>query len=448
MSIRMAVMKSAALCLAAAFMFLPPRAEALEIARLVTESGIEVWHVEERSVPLIVMEAAWETGAAYDPEGKEGLALMLAALMGEGAGDLDAQAFQGRLDDLAVKLRFDARQDTLEASLKTLSENRDEAFTLLKLALEEPRFDEAAVERIRAQLRISVASDLDRPGEIASRAWYDAALPQHPYSRPRKGTPDTLAAIAREDLIGAHAALLPRGKLRISVVGDIGADELERLIDDTFGNMPEGAGRADVPDVEVTRAPVLDVIERDIPQSVVIFGHGGLKRDDPDFIPAFVMNHVLGGGGFTARLMTEVRQKRGLAYSVGTYLYPLRRTGLFIGQVATENARVAESIEIIRAEIARMAEEGVSAEELEDAKTYLTGSYPLRFDSNEKIAGQLIGLQLAGLPASYVDDRNALIEAVTQEDILRVAGRLLDPDNLIVTVVGKPEGLQTRESFE
>lgn len=443
---RQILMKYAAALLLLFGLSLPALANGLDIKRFVTESGIEVWHVEEHSIPLIVLEAAWETGAVHDPVGKEGRALMMAALLDEGAGDLDAQAFQQKTDDLAVKLSFDAGQDTVDVSLKTLSENKEEAFALLKLALEEPRFDEEAVERIRAQLRASVASKLDRPGEIASRAWYRAALKGHPYARPSEGTPDSIAAIRREDIQEAHDTLLPRGKLLISVVGDIEAEELKRLVDETFGGLPASSGQESAREAEIAAAPQMEIIERDIPQSIIIFGHGGLKRDDPDFIPAYVMNYVLGGGGFTSRLMTEVREKRGLAYSVGSYLYPLRRAGLYVGQVATANESAGETLGLIRAEIARMAEEGVTEEELEDAKTYLTGSYPLRFDSNDKIAGQLLGMQIGGLPISYVSERNELINAVTREDIARVAKRVLKPDNLIVTVVGKPEGLEAAGS--
>lgn len=417
-------------------------ASALDIQRVVSDKGIEAWLVEEHAVPLIVMEAAWDAGSAQDPEGKEGLSVMLASLMDEGAGELDSQAYQRALAELAVQLGFNANRDTLDVKLKTLSEHRDAAFALLKKALEEPCFDEEAVARIRDQLKVAVARDLDNPGDIASRAWYEAALGGHPYARPTKGTEETLSAITRADVADAHKRLIARGNLHVAVVGDIDAETLKKLLDDTFGNLPENRDGREIADVKVNAEGRTEVIRRDIPQSVAIFGHGGIKRDDPDFIPAFIMNHILGGGSFTSRLMSEVREKRGLAYSVVSYFYPLDHTGLYVGQVATENARVAESLDIIRAEIARMAEEGVSEAELEDAKTYLTGSYPLRFDSNEKIAAQLIGLQLGGLPITYVDERNEMINAVTKEDIARVAERLLHPGELIVTVVGQPEGIE------
>ncbi|PJA61095.1 MAG: peptidase M16, partial [Rhodobacterales bacterium CG_4_9_14_3_um_filter_71_31] len=179
----------------------------------------------------------------------------------------------------------------------------------------------------------------------------------------------------------------------------------------------------------------------DAPQSTVIFGHEGPLRADPDFIPAYVMNHILGGGGFSSRLTTEVREKRGLAYSTYAYLAPLDRAGLYMGGVGTANERVAESLDVIRAEWRRMAEQGVTAEELQKAKQYLTGAWPLRFDGNAKIASMLVGLQRDGFGPEYLDQRNGLVEAVTLDDIARVAAQWLKPDALRFVVVGQPEGL-------
>lgn len=416
-------------------------AQAMEIQRVVSPGGVEAWLVEEHAVPLVVMEVGWEGGSRLDPAGKEGLATMVAGLLDEGAGDLDSQTFQSRLDDLAVRLGFDSDPDTFNGTLKTLTENTGEAFDLFRLAISEPRFDAAAVERIRGQIEVIIARDDQDPDRIAARAWYKAALPDHDYARPPKGTSESIDGIAAEDLRAYTRRVLARDNVKIAVVGAIDAATLAPLLDKTFGALPARADLTDTPEVEVRRAALVEVIDRPMPQSVVIFGQRGLKRNDPDFVPAYVMNYVLGGGGFSSRLMTEVREKRGLAYSVGSYLYPLRHAGLFIGQVATENARVSESLEVIRAEFQRLVDDGISDQELADAKTYLTGSYPLRFDSNGSIARQLVGIQLQDLGIDYVDRRNGLIEAVTQDDIRRVARRLLDPDNLIVTVVGQPEGV-------
>jgi zinc protease len=415
---------------------------ATEIQEVTSPGGITAWLVEEHALPFIVIEAGWEGGTLQDPSDKTGLGYMMAGLMNEGAGDLDSQAFQGELERLATNISFGASRDRLSLSFKTLTENRDEALELLRLSLTDPRFDQDAIDRIRGQLKVAIIRDAESPDKIAADAWYAAALADHPYTRPSKGTLETIAAITRDDLLAHCTRLLAKDNVKIAVVGDIDPESLKTLLDEVFGGLPDTSPLPDVAQAEVSPLAQLEVIQRDMPQSVVLFGHAGIAREDDDFIPAYVMNYILGGGGFSSRLMTEVREKRGLAYSVATYLYPLRHAALFIGQVATENERVSESLDVIRGEISRLAAEGVTDKELVDAKTYLTGSYPLRFDTNDKIAGQLIAIQEADLGIDYITRRNGLIEKVTQEDIKRVAARLLGSDNLIVTVVGQPEGLE------
>ena len=413
-------------------------AEAMEIERVVSPGGIEAWLVEEPSIPVIVMEVAWKGGTATDPAEKAGLANMVSGLLDEGAGDLSSAEFQERLDDVAAKMSFSAESDYFTGSLTTIADRRDEAFELFSLAITEPRFDEDAVERIRAQIGAIVSRNRDSPDWIAADAWYKAALGDHPYALPDDGTPESIARIERADLAGFAGRVFTRDNLKLAVVGPISAPELGTLLDRTFGALPEKADIPAIPDIEIAPDGQVMVVVRDFPQSVVIFGLQGLARDDPDFIPAFVMNYMLGGGSFSSRLMEEVREKRGLAYSIGTYLNPLDHAAMLFGQVGTKNERVGETLAIVRKEMKRMAGEGVTAEELEDAKTYLTGSYPLRFTSNSSIANQLLGIQLEDLGIDYVDRRNALIEAVTEEDIARVAKRLLRPDNMLVAIVGKP----------
>lgn len=419
-----------------------PALAATEIQEITSPGGITAWLVEEHSLPFVVIEAAWENGTLQDPEDKAGLTYMMAGLMNEGAGDLDSQAFQGELERLAANLSFRASRDRLSLSFKTLTENREEAVELLRLALTEPRFDQGPIEQIRGQLKVAILRDAESPDKIAADAWYNTALADHPYTRPSKGTLESIATLDRSDLVAHRERLIAKDNINIAVVGDIEPEALRELLDDVFGGLSDATPFEEVALAEVNPKAQLQIIERNMPQSVVLFGHEGIAREDDDFIPAYVMNYILGGGGFSSRLMTEVREKRGLAYSVATYLYPLRHAALFIGQVATENERVSESLDVIRAEIARLAADGVTEKELADAKTYLTGSYPLRFDTNDKIAGQLIAIQEADLGIDYITRRNGLIEAVTQDDIKRVAKRLLGSENLIVTVVGQPEGLQ------
>lgn len=427
-----------AVVLLALLAFAAPAA-AMKIERVVSPGGIEAWLVEEDQVPVIVMQVAWQGGSAYDPKGKEGLANMVSALLDEGAGDMDSQTFQKKLDDIAAQLSFSEGRDTFSGSLKTLADKRDEAFALFAAAVTQPRFDKDPVERIRGQIAVRLARNLEDPNWIASNAWNHAAYGDHPYAHPRDGMPESLARITRQDLMAFTQNVFARDNMKISVVGPIKPDELGKLLDSTFGSLPEVADMSEIPEVSMPDKAQTIVIKRDFPQSVALFGMEGIKRDDPDFIPAFVMNYVLGGGGFSSRLTEEVREKRGLAYSVGTNLNPLDHAASIVGSVGTQNARMGQSLSVIKTELARMAQSGLSEKELEDAKTFLTGSYPLRFASNDDIAGQLLGIQLEDLGIDYVDRRNGLIEAVTREDTARVAKRLLKPDNMLVTIVGQPD---------
>lgn len=418
-----------------------PAAAAVDVQRVVSPGGIEAWLVEDHTTPVISVSIAFRGGAALDPPGKEGLAEMVSTLLDEGAGDLDSTAFQQRIADLALDYGFDANRDSFNGSMRTLTEHRDAAFELLGLSLSAPRFDSDAVERMRAQLLARLARDANDPGNIARRVWWSTVFPDHPYGRPTEGTPESLRAITIDDLRGFVGRRFGLDNLEIGVVGDIDAATLGPLLDKTFGKLPRSVEPYELPEAVFRSPGAVVVVERDVPQSVVLFGHDAVKRDDPDFYAAAVLNYILGGGGFSSRLMTEVREKRGLAYSVATYLSTLDFAGLIVGQVATQNARVAESLEIIRREWSRMREEGPTEQELADAKTYLIGSYPLRMTTTSSLADVLTAIQLEDLPIDYMEKRTAYFEAVTMDDVRRVARRLLHPDRLVAVVVGKPEGV-------
>jgi zinc protease len=348
------------------------------------------------------------------------------------------------MEEFAVRMAFEDSRDSLYGSFETLTANRDEAVELLRLAVTKPRFDADAVERIRGQLLTSLAFAAKDPDRVAAREWFAAAFPGHPYGRPATGTPESVAKITREDLKTYHKRVFAKDTLKVAVVGDIDAETLGKLLDKVFGDLPDKAQLEPVPFIEPKKGGNLRVVEMPVPQSVATFGLAGIPRKDPDFIPAFVMNHILGGGGFSSRLMEEVREKRGLAYSVYSYLQPYQHAAIFAGGVATKNEEIGQSLKVIRAELERMATDGPTPEELESAKSYLIGSYPLRFDTNAKIANQLLGIMQDGLGKDYMDKRNALIEAVTLEDVKRAAKRILSTDNLIMTVVGPPKNRKER----
>lgn len=417
-------------------------ARAVEVRRVVSPGGIKAWLVEDHRNPIIALEFAFRGGSALDPVGKEGLANMLSGLLDEGAGELDSRTFQAKLEDLSIRLSFESGMDRFHGSLRTLTENRDTAFDLLRLALSEPRFDSEPVERIRGQIQIGLKQRSEDPASIAGRALRRLLFPEHPYGRPSEGTRESVAALTPADLRGFVDRRFARDNLTVGAVGDITPEALAALLDKSFAGLPENAAPITVREVSAPETGGTVVIERPIPQSVVALGHGGIKRDDPDFYAAYVVNYILGGGGFSSRLYEEVREKRGLAYSVYSYLSPLDHAGLVLGGVATANAGVAESISLIKRQWTSIAEEGPTADELEAAKTYLTGSYPLRLTSSDRIASMLLGIQLEDLGIDYINARNGFIEAVTLEDARRVAARLYRPDALLTVVVGQPEGVE------
>jgi zinc protease len=417
---------------------------AADITEVVSPGGIKAWLVEERSIPIVSMKVAWQGGASLDPKEKAGLAHLAASTMDEGSGDLDSIAFQERLSDLAIQLKFNAGKDTFSGTLKTLSANKKEAFRLFGMAITDPRFDEEPVERIRAQILTSLNQKLSNPNSLAGRAWFRLAFGDHPYSQPSEGTIETMSAVTIADLADFAKGRLAKDNMVIGVVGDIGKEELASLLDKTFGELPDKATAPAVPDTEPLQEAAVQIIDQNIPQSAVIFGGQGIKRDDPDYYAAYVLNYVLGGGSFESRLTDEIREKRGLVYSVYSYLLPLDAVGLHMGGFGTNNASVGEALDLVAEEVARVRDTGITDEELAAAKTYLNGSFPLSLSSNASIAGIMVAMQMNDLPIEYLDERADLINAVTQEDIERVAQRLLDPEKMIVVVVGKPEKLEAK----
>lgn len=414
---------------------------AVKVQEVVSAKGITAWLVEDHTNPIISVNFAFRGGSALDPDGKDGVANLVSATLDEGAGGMDSESFQRRLEDLSVSLSFSARLDTFSGRMRTLTRNRDDAFGLLKLAITRPRFDPEAVERIRSQVLAGLRRASENPRRLANRAMFQTMFPDHPYGRHTDGTLETVPVIKIADLKAFVARRLARDNLVVGVVGDITVAELKTLLDTTFGELPATAEPWEVPEVTAAATGRQVVIEKPIPQSVIRFGHGGIKREDPDFYAAYVMNYVLGGGGFESRLHEEVREKRGLAYSAFSYLSPLDHSALIIGGAGTANAQASKTIDIVRAEWKRMAEQGLSELELEDAKTYLTGSYALRFGSSPRIAAMLTGLQLENLGRDYFDIRNSLIEKVTLDDANRVAKSLLRPEKLTLVVVGQPENI-------
>ncbi|MCA0320613.1 MAG: insulinase family protein [Proteobacteria bacterium] len=419
---------------------IPPVSRADTVQRLTTPGGIAFWLVEDYAVPLVSLEFGAVGGTAQDRPATAGAASMLSYLLDEGAGPYDSAAFQEALEEDAIELSFSVDRDHFSGRLRTLAKNIDRAFDLLRLAINAPRLDAQPIERVRGQMLAGLKRETNDPDSRVAKAWREAAFAGHPYGLPPRGDVASVSAIALDDLQRIRAAALSRDTLKIAVVGAIDSARASALIDAAFGALPANGARADVPNIAVGGLGRRVIVDLDLPQSTIRFGAPGLARLDADYVPGFVVNHILGGGVFSARLFKEVREKRGLAYSVHSSLSTHEHTNMFVGSTSTKNERAKESLDVIEEQIADLARLGPTAEELDKAKKYLTGSYALRFDTSNKIAAQLVHLQLEGYDASYLDERNRRIEAVTLEDAQRVARRLWGEGKLLVAVAGRPQG--------
>ncbi|WP_299400912.1 pitrilysin family protein [uncultured Roseobacter sp.] len=420
---------------------LPAGAE-VNIKEVKSDAGLTAWLVEDHSIPFVALEIRFRGGASLDAPGKRGAINLMTGLLEEGTGEMDARAFARETEALATSFGFDVSDDSLSVSARFLTENRDASIALLRAALQEPRFDEQAIERVRQQVLSGIRSEAKDPNDIAGRSFDQIAFGDHPYASSLSGTEESVTALTRDDLLDAHKAVLAQDRIYIGAVGDITPEELAALMDELLSGLPE-QGAPMPPMAEITIPGGVTVVPFETPQSVALFGHVGIPLEHPDYFAATLLNQILGGGGFESRLMEEVREKRGLTYGVYSYLVPKDLAATYLGSVSSANDRIAQAIEVIRAEWSKAAAEGVTQAELDDAKTYMTGAYPLRFDGNGPIAQIMVGMQMSGLPIDYIATRNDRVEAVTLDDVKRVAGELLDPDGLHFVVVGQPAGLES-----
>ena len=421
-------------------LLMPQAALATEVQEVVSDKGVKAWLVEEHSLPLLAVKFTFlDSGTAYDPKGKGARAAMTAAMLTEGAGELDATAFSKALDDHAITLDFDVDSDDLSGSIKSTSEFNKEAFQYLGMTLNHPRFDTAAMQRVRQQILSLLGAQAKDPQYLLQRRWSEVLFGEHPYANPELGTAKSVQALTVGDFKQYMKAYLARDRLVVAVVGDITPEALKPLLDEAFGGLPATA-KPDVTiaDVQLPVEPHQVVVESDIPQTVALFGMQGLKRDDKAFYDGYVMNYLLGGGSLNSRLFIELREKRGLTYGVSTALMPMQHAALWSGNFATRNDKVGDALAALRDTLRHFATEGPTDEELLQAKHYLTGSFVLGLDSNRSIANYLITMQVNHLGRDYLDKRNGLMNAVTKDGVKAIAARMVDPKVLQVVMVGKP----------
>jgi len=413
-----------------------PSQAATKIQHLISPGGIEAWFVQDATVPLIAMEYAFSGGGAQDPADKPGVANLVADLLDEGSGDLDSKTFHERLDRRAIELSFSATRDYFRGSLRMLRDNKDEAFDLLRTSLTSAHFDPTDVERIRSQVISGLRRDTTNPNSLAGRKFLEVAYGDHPYGRQVTGTLESVPAIEIADMKEYVRRVLAKDTLKIAVVGDVDPATLGKLLDQTFGGLPAKASLVPVPDVAAAKPPQRAFVPLDVPQTVITFGGPGVLRHDPNFMAAYVVNHILGGGGLSSRLYHEVREKRGLAYSVYEALLWMDHSALFIGNTGTRADRAGDTMDAIEKEVRRIAGEGPTQQELDEAKSYLKGSQMLALDTSSKLASGLLQYKLDKLPIDYLEKRNAIVDAVTLDDAKKAAQRLWG-QGLLTVIVGR-----------
>lgn len=427
-----------------AFLAQASAAQAVNIKSVKSPAGITFWMVQDASVPLVALQFSFEGGSAQDPDGKPGTANMAASLLDEGAGDLSSEAFHERLADKSIEMQFQVSHNYLRGTIRTLKENQDEAFHLLQLSLNAPRFDAPDVARIRGQLMSLLNRESTSPNYIARRTWWAAAYAGHPYANPTYGTLKSAPTITVDDLRAYVKAIFARDHLKIGIVGDIDPETAGKYVDEVFAKLPVEADLRSIPEAAPKGMGRRIVVPLDVPQAVVNFGGNGIPRHDPDFYAGYILNDILGGSSFSARLNREVRVKRGLAYGIYSSLVWLKGTALLFGTTATRADRTKETLDVTADVMKTLAADGPTQAELDESKSYLKGSYALGLDTSTKIAAQLVQIQLDNLGIDYIEKRGALIDAVTLDDTKRVAKRLLN-GGMLTVVVGKPQGVASSQ---
>ena len=421
-----------------AFAFLtaaPVRAATIENIDL--GKNATVWFAEDHTVPVIAFSISLPAGSAYDPAGKAGLASFAASMMDEGAGNLSSKAFHEAVANRAIGFSARADRDHLVISITTLKENVPEAMRLLQMALTKPRFEDDALARVRTQIIQVLQQDQAEPPRVAGRAFTSAFFGVHPYGHASIGEFGAISSITAADLRAFTRKHWVTNGLKVAVAGDITKPALTKLLAATFKPVSNHAVPA-LPNIGRLGRPGVLIVPLPVPQPTAVFGLPGIMRADPDFIPGYVANYILGGGGFSSRLTDEVRVKRGLTYGVSTSLTAYSKASVMMGSVATRANAITQTVQVVKDTMATFAKDGPTQTELDDAKTYLTGSFPMAFASNGGTASQLGAFQRQNLDIGYVARRNALIQAVTLADVRRVAKRLYDPAKLTVVIAGTP----------
>lgn len=404
------------------------------IENWIAPSGARVFFVENHALPILDVQVDLAAGSAYDPQGKSGLASMTHALLDMGVRGMDETQISNRLADLGALLSGSAEMDRVSLGLRTLSaaDKRVPALDILRAVLVSPQFPEKVFEREKARSVAGLKEALTRPDSIASKAFWAAMYPSHPYGR--HATPESVSALKRADLEAFYRSNYTAQRATVSIVGDLSRMDAEALAQQLTAGLPAATGAA-APGMPQMPAATEQRIAHPAAQAHVLIGLPALKRGDPDFFPLLVGNYSLGGGGFVSRLMKEVREKRGFAYSVYSYFMPLQQPGPFQIGLQTKKSQASDALNVARDVLSGFLAEGPNEAELQAAKQNLVGSFPLRLDSNKKILENVAVIGFYGLPLDYLDRYAENVEKVTAAEIKAAFARHVKLENMVTVVV-------------
>ena len=416
--------------------FIPLNLYSFDVKELQTKKGIKFWFVEDKSIPIISLSFTFSGGAFFDKPGKEGTSSLLASLLDEGAGNLDSVKFQNRMDEIGMKLSFSSSRDSLSGSFQIISDNKEEGFKLLGSAISKPRLDKNDIEKIRNQIISSLKLKDAEISSLASKKFHEKFFFSHSFGRNIEGTVDSLTQITKKDLENYLQNFVSISNLVIGVSGNIKDQEISKLIDETFGNLNSNIDfKLDIPS-KYNFPKGMQIEKKDFPQTAVLFGHKGLKRNHKDFFSARIINYVLGGGGFQSRMYKNVREKKGLVYSIYSYLVPYKNNDIILGGFQSRNKSVYEAISLVKEEWDKINKFGITKKEFEEAKTYYKGSFTRNFTSTSSISSLLKTVQVYNLDLDYFKNRNKIIDSLNLKEVNKVAKTLFKKNDLYFTIVG------------
>ena len=415
---------------------------ALDVKEVNYYKDRKAWLVNDNNLPIVSIKFAFKAGSGLDSKGKKGTANLVSSLLDEGAGNYSAKEFKKLLADNSISLDFGVSHDNFYINLYTLKENLDLSFQLLDLALTKPAFKSDEIKRVKSNVKLALEQSYKDPNEIGTRLFREILFEEHPYKYDTLGIIEDIDKIKKKDLKFFLENYLTLDNLFISASGDISEDDLKKYLNKYFKKFDKNKPIPEISLFKKKISPKIFLHEKDLRQSSIYFAGEGISRTDPYFYPAYVMNYILGGGGFFSRLTTEVREKRGLVYSVYSYLYRYDKYNFFSGGAQTSNENVDKVIKIIKEELMKVKKEGVTEQELKDAKNYLINSYVLRLDSNKKVASILLNTQMDGLDKDFFKKRNEYINAVSLKDIKEVAKKILNEKQIFFLIIGNPTDLK------